>query len=38
LEVTENQKRIVRARIKKYELHPELLIEEEKAIEMINSF
>jgi hypothetical protein len=35
--ISEAQKKIVRARIKKYNEHPELLVEEEKAIELINN-
>ncbi len=34
--IPEEHKQLVRARIKKYEEHPELLIDEEKAMEMIN--
>ena len=34
--IPEAQKQTVRARIKKYEEHPELLIDEQRAMDMIN--
>lgn len=34
--IPEEQKQLVLARVKKYELHPELLIEEEQALAIIN--
>ncbi len=35
--IREAHKQLVRARIKKYNEHPELLIDEEKAMELINN-
>lgn len=35
--ISDAQKQLVRSRIKKYNEHPELLIEEEKAMELINN-
>jgi hypothetical protein len=35
--IPEAQKQLVRARIKKYNEHPELLIDEDRAMEMINN-
>lgn len=36
-EIPEAQKQMVRERIKKYEQHPELLIDEDTALKMINN-